>query len=93
MALQPIVAKAINKDGESNNLGFPPDFTIREINYLDNLPPLGDENDPLLAKALELISGEPVAKALAEPPSFRGEMFKDSRDLEQVGKDMYVLPK
>ncbi|MDZ7720206.1 MAG: hypothetical protein U5K72_15430 [Balneolaceae bacterium] len=65
---------------------------IREIDYLDNLPPLGDEQDPLLARALELISGEPVAKQLVQPVPFNGEFFKDSRDLEQFGKDMYVLP-
>lgn len=96
-AIQPIVLKIKNSVGESNGEGFIPvgDNFIREIDFLldiGTLPPLGDENDPLLARALELISGEPVAKQLAAPAPFRGEMFRDSRDLERFGKDMYVLP-
>ncbi|NBC02108.1 MAG: hypothetical protein GVY20_00215, partial [Bacteroidetes bacterium] len=47
---------------------------------------------PLLARALQLISGEPVAKQLSSPIPFRGDIFKDSRDMEQFGKDMYILP-
>jgi C-terminal processing protease CtpA/Prc len=93
-AIQPIVLKIRNADGQSNGVGFLPEGEnfVREIDYLDNLPPLGDENDPLLARALQLISGEPVAKQLFSPIPFRGDIFKDSRDMEQFGKDMYILP-
>lgn len=92
-AIQPIVLKIRNADGQSNGEGFLPegDNFIRELDYLDNLPPLGDVNDPLFSRALELISGGPVAKQLGPSP-FRGDIFKDSRDLEQFGKDMYILP-
>ncbi|NBC02734.1 MAG: hypothetical protein GVY20_03420, partial [Bacteroidetes bacterium] len=93
-AIQPIVLKIRNTNGQSNGEGFLPegDNFIRELDYLDNLPPLGDVNDPLLARALELISGEPVAKQLAAPVPYGGDIFKDSRDMEQFGKDMYILP-
>lgn len=95
IALQPIVAKSVNANGESNNDGFLPqgDLFIDELHFLDDLPPLGDESDPLLAKALELITGEPVAKALATPIPFAGEMFKDSRELDRYNNNgLYLLP-
>jgi len=96
-AIQPIVLKIRNSVDESNGTGFIPQNPLNEISFLvqnGNLPPLGDENEPLLAKALELISGEPVAKAVVESHiPFRGEIFKDSKDLEQFGKEMYILPK
>lgn len=93
-AIQPIVAKIVNVNGESNNDGFLPwgDRFINEIRFLDDLPPLGDQNDPLLAKALSEITGEPIAKGLVKASNFRGEMFKDSRDLYKFGKDMYIIP-
>lgn len=94
LALQPIVGKAVNANGESNNDGFLPkdDLFIREIDYLDDLPPLGETNEPLLAKAIELITGQPLAKSITIPSPFPGEMFKDSRDLEKFAKEMYLVP-
>jgi len=66
---------------------------VNEISFLENLPPLGDVNEPLLARALETISGEEaVAKAAPSLLSVQYEIFKDSRDLEQFGKEMYILP-
>ncbi|WP_340104159.1 hypothetical protein [Rhodohalobacter sp. 8-1] len=91
-AIQPIVLKIRNSVGQSNGDGFIPDHPLNELDFLDNLPPLGDENAPLLAKALDIISGEPLAKQIEQPVPFRGEFWKDSRDLEQFGKDMYILP-
>lgn len=93
-AIQPIVAKIVNKNGESNHEGFLPtgDHFIREIDYLDDLPPLGDENEQLLARALAEITGGPVAKLAVEATDFEGRMFKDSRDLRKFGKEMYITP-
>lgn len=95
IAIQPIVAKSVNAVGESNNDGFLPqeDLRIREIDYLDDLPPLGEKSDPLFAKALELITGEPMAKSIAVPIPFSGETFKDSRDLDRFNnKGLYIVP-
>lgn len=93
-ALQPIVAKLVNRDGVSNNDGFVPegDRFIREIEYLDDLPPLGDPSDPLLAKAIQEITGAPIAKSLSVPSHFRGEAFLESSDLDKSGQEMYILP-
>jgi len=96
-AIQPIVLKIVNSLGQDYPDGFTPDFPVNEINFLQTngtLPVLGDENEPLLSKALEVINGEPVAKTTAANsllyPEF--EMIGDSRDLVQFGKEMYLLP-
>ncbi len=96
-AIQPIVLKIVNSLGQDYPDGFTPDFAVNEINFLQTngtLPALGDENEPLLSKALEVINGEPVAKTTAANsllyPEF--EMIGDSRDLVQFGKEMYLLP-
>jgi hypothetical protein len=102
IALQPIVVKLFNSNGQdyyfspiregSNNTGFPPDYAVHETSYLENgLPPLGDPDDPLLAKALQIITGGPVAK-LKPTTEFIGPLFKDSRDLKPFGKEMYLTP-
>lgn len=60
-AIQPIIAEVENADGFSDYTdGLPVDYEVNEITYLINngsLPALGDENDPLLSKALSLITG------------------------------------
>ncbi|MEG1617641.1 MAG: S41 family peptidase [Bacteroidales bacterium] len=56
-----MVYRFANKNGETNFIdGFKPDYEI-EDDYLYNPLPLGDEKEPMLAKALSLITGNPVA--------------------------------
>ena len=57
--LQPIVSKIFNSQNQSDyDEGFPADIEDHELNYLPDLPALGDENEPLLARALsELCTG------------------------------------
>jgi C-terminal processing protease CtpA/Prc len=64
-AIQPIVLKIVNVDGRDYPNGFTPldDNLINELDFLEDLPPLGGPEDPLLARALEIITGQPVAKA------------------------------
>jgi len=51
-AMQPIVLQEVNNLGENNNNeGFTPDITLAED--LSNLGVLGDEDEPLLQKALD----------------------------------------
>ncbi len=62
-AMQPIVLQEENKLGENNNnQGFDPNIALAE--ELSNLGILGDENEPLLQKALDDILGitRPSAK-------------------------------
>jgi len=56
-ALQPLVGRNENADGFSDyTAGFTPDILLEED--LANLGVLGDENEPLLARALQEITGE-----------------------------------
>lgn len=56
-ALQPIVARFTNINDIDYVNGFQPDFEIDEKDYLEDLGPLGDQSEPLLAQALEIITG------------------------------------
>ncbi len=55
-AIQPIISKSANSAGFSDYTnGFAPDIEVVELDYLGNYKPLGDQSEPLLAKALEQI--------------------------------------
>lgn len=56
-ALQPLTTKIVNADGfgEYEN-GFAPDIEIQELDYILDLKPLGDPEEPLLHAALEMMS-------------------------------------
>ena len=62
--------------------GFAPKYVVKE-NILE-LYPFGDERDPLLGKALELITGKQVAKARSGRalPAYREAPIRRSRPLE-----------
>ena len=66
-AMQPIVLKYANAEGYTDFVdGLNPDFMVEES--LLNAVPFGSEQDPLLAVALEQITGvTPVTKKSAEP--------------------------
>ena len=54
--MQPIVLKYANAEGYTDFVeGIPPDFEVQE--YLLEFEPFGSTADPMLAKALEDISG------------------------------------
>ncbi len=61
-AMQPLVLKYANADGYTDFVsGIPPDYQVED--RLIDAVPFGDYNDPLLAKALEEITGiAPVKK-------------------------------
>lgn len=97
IAIQPIILKIVNKNGRNYPTGFQPDFAVSEISYLFNnqdLPPLGSKDDPLLAKALEEITGQPLAKAerATAPNAYKGFIFIDSQSITQTGNGMYIEP-
>jgi len=90
-AMQPIVFKIFNSNNEDFPNGFFPEQEVREINYLDDLPPLGDEKEPLLSAALEMITGESPLARMRAPALFHGEMVFESRDLLPLDREMYLL--
>ena len=62
-AIQPIVVKLADKNGEGDyDTGLEPDYEVDEFSVLPFLPH-GSEDDPLIAKALELIDPSMAAKA------------------------------
>ena len=57
-AIQPIISKLANSAGFSDYAdGLEPDIVIDEKNFLVDLKPLGDLQEPLLEKVVEIISG------------------------------------
>lgn len=92
IAIQPIVLKVVNANGEDYPSGFKPDHAVNEINFLEGgLPPLGDPDDPLLAKALELITGnQQMARTARAADRFPGRLIIDSRDLQPYAKGLYL---
>lgn len=88
-------------DGYDPNLnegrgGCPPqddsDNCVNELDFVEDLPPLGEESDPLLAKALELITGQARMKVAIAPSSSHRTLLTDSRDLQPYGNQLYVQP-
>ncbi|MBA4853036.1 S41 family peptidase [Emticicia sp. BO119] len=97
-AMQPIVLKTINSKGESNygtKSGFAPDYEV-----VDNVVPFkdwGDENETLLKKALELITGQVATQQIAPNArvsitEMKGDPLKvnESENPYQNRKEMYV---
>lgn len=92
IAIQPIVLKVVNTNGRDYPDGFMPDYEVNELNYLEGgLPPLGTSDDPLLGKALELITGEQqMARTAQATDRFPGKLIRDSRDLQPYSKGLYL---
>ncbi|MEM0938281.1 MAG: S41 family peptidase [Bacteroidota bacterium] len=56
--IQPIISKLANSEGFSNyENGLEPDVIIDEKNFLNDLKPLGDVEEPLLAYVIAIIKG------------------------------------
>lgn len=71
-AIQPIVSKLANSEGFTDySNGLEPDIEVDERNFLEDLRPLGDLNEPLLAEALAVIKGT----ARRAQPKMTGEAF------------------
>lgn len=91
-AMQPIVFKIVNSAGSDYPNGFTPDFRIRETSFLQNLPPLGDPNEPLLRVALDHIRGMGFPAKTVEPLRELPAPFFDSIDLGILRDEIYLLP-
>ncbi|MEQ8904053.1 S41 family peptidase [Ekhidna sp.] len=57
-AIQPIISQLANSDGFSDYIdGLEPNVEVNEVDYLEDLPPIGASDEPLLAEALAIITG------------------------------------
>ncbi len=87
-AIQPLLGRNENADGFSDyTAGLEPDIALKES--LDNLGVLGDLNEPLLAKAIQEITGTASAKtdfSVAMPM----DVITSSKMHTPIGDNMYV---
>lgn len=89
-AIQPLIGRNENADGFYDyTAGLAPDFELEED--LENLGVLGDQNEPLLAKALEQITGTASGKGSFEVGTpirimTTSKMFKPLKDNMYVTK-------
>jgi hypothetical protein len=95
-ALSPMIFQITNKNHHQYPNGFKPDYKVDEVNFLDHLPPLGSLKDPLVSKAISLITGtghagpfKSQARLSAASVSNR-ILIKDSRDLRLHGGGLYI---
>lgn len=86
-AMQPIVIKTINKDGFGDyQNGIAP--TNEQAENPGNLGILGNETEPFLQTALNLINGN--ARFFPANQQYFGKEFKSSKALQRFGNDMYI---
>ena len=84
-ALQPLVLKTLNSEGNTDYFnGLNPDIILEE--NTTNLGVLGDENEPLLALALQQITFDRKVIDLINPI----KLIDDSNKFELLQKEMYI---
>lgn len=89
IAMQPIVFAYKNSQNQSGPThGISPMYEVNELHYLENLPELGELNEPLLATALNQILG-PVAPILS-PSTIQTSKIGSSQSLNRFGTEMYL---
>ncbi len=86
-AMQPIVIKTINKDGFGDYQdGIIP--TNMQPENPGNMGQLGNENEPFLNTALNLISGD--GRFIPQDISEIGKEYKTSKSMQRFGNEMYI---
>lgn len=92
-ALQPLVGRNENADGFLDyEDGFTPDTQFIIPEDLGNLGVLGDQTEPLLARAIQHITGNGRAANKSQKPS-PFTLFDNSNAHTLTGNNMYVVPK
>lgn len=82
--LLPIVLRTVNANGNAEyEAGFKPDYEVKDV--VLPLKALGDLSEPLLSKAIELISGEPVSTAarISDAPSYH-EVYSSIKERHMI---------
>ena len=86
-AIQPLVGRNENADQFSDyTAGFPPDIELRED--VTNMGILGDINEPLLARAIEAITGVSAKRSWQPVRPF--EAFTNSKMFRPIKDNMYL---
>jgi len=90
-AMQPITFKIFNKLDQSDyTQGFAPDYEV--IEYVSEMKPFGDVNEPLLETALNHISGAISRVSDIKIPKLKSEKVFSSFEKRPFSKEMYILP-
>ncbi|MCX2678532.1 S41 family peptidase [Galbibacter sp. EGI 63066] len=85
-AIQPLISRTENSEGFSDyTSGLVPDIALPED--LTNMDILGDETEPLLAKAIETITGTAAKSQALQKPA---QAFYGSELATPLGNTMYV---
>lgn len=89
-AMQPIVFKIFNKNGESDyTQGFAPDIEVEEFQFWNNILPFGDENEVILKAALDDIRGLTSKSSIKQKASFSKKI--DAKVLDKTFEnEMYI---
>lgn len=89
-AMQPIVFKIFNKNGESDyTQGFAPDIEVKEYEYWNAILPFGNENEVVLKTALDDIRGLTTKMSTTKKKTFAKEL--DNTIFEkQFEKEMFI---
>jgi C-terminal processing protease CtpA/Prc len=88
--LQPLVGRNENANGFYDyTAGFDPDYELPED--LENLGVLGEEDEPLLAKAIEIITGVTTKKSIDDlEVKFPIEIYSSSKMFTPIKDNMYL---
>lgn len=90
-ALQPIVFQIYNSLGQSDYTnGFNPDYEV--VEYISEMKPFGDVDEPLLKTALDLISGSAITSKASKGESLGQENIFSSFEKKKFSKEMYIIP-
>ncbi|MGS2738507.1 S41 family peptidase [Sinomicrobium sp. M5D2P17] len=90
--MQPLVGRSENADGFSDYTeGLIPDITLEED--LENMGVLGNTEEPLLARAIQDITGISSRQAKTDQPGMPIDIMTDSKRFTPMKDNMYITPK
>ena len=96
-AIQPIISQLANSVGFTDYIdGFDPNIEVNEVDFLEDLKPLGDPLEPLLAEALGVITGtarlanapDTGMEVVSITPKRTETILLDDGNVQQVIKSM-----
>jgi carboxyl-terminal processing protease len=85
--MQPIVVQSFNANDESDySDGFSPNILLKDNDLM--LQPLGNQNERLLSKALEVIAGPPTIAARKQDSRYERMEIGNSHDFKKIKAPM-----
>jgi len=88
-AMQPLVLKIVNASGFGEYTdGLQPAY--KQLEYVYTLGVLGDKEEPLLSKAISVITGKATTQKIQQDSNKALRAFIDSKAMSGIGNQMYV---